>query len=62
MRGTQSAGPAGHPREVSMTPEPASPSGPDAAAARTHGDGHPLDEIHYREYKVILRPDRLARA
>ena len=21
-------------------------------------DGHPLDEIHYREYKILLRPER----
>jgi hypothetical protein len=45
-----------------MSPEPASPPASNRAAARTYGDGHPLDEVHYREYKIILRPDRFARA
>jgi hypothetical protein len=24
-------------------------------------DGHPLDKVHYREYKILLRPERLLR-
>jgi hypothetical protein len=40
-----------------MSADPTSPT----AAARTYSDGHPLDEVHYREYKVILRPDRFTR-
>lgn len=32
------------------------------AAARTYSDGHPLDRIHYREYKLILRPARFTTA
>ncbi len=24
-------------------------------------DGHPLDKIHYREYKILLKPDRFIR-
>jgi hypothetical protein len=24
-------------------------------------DGHPLDQIHYREYKILLRPERFIR-
>ena len=45
-----------------MSPDPASPPASDRVAARTYSDGHPLDEIHYREYKVILRGDRFGRA
>jgi hypothetical protein len=46
-----------------MSAEPSPPIAPvGAAAARTYSDGHPLDEVHYREYKIILRPDRFLRA
>jgi len=31
---------------------------PPDAVPHTYSDGHPLDPIHYREYKVILRPAR----
>jgi hypothetical protein len=31
---------------------------PPDAVPRTYSDGHPLDQIHYREYKLILRPAR----
>lgn len=31
---------------------------PPDAVRRTYSDGHPLDQIHYREYKLILRPAR----
>jgi hypothetical protein len=34
----------------------------DAAAARAYSDGHPLDRVHYREYKLILRPARFTTA
>ncbi|MGH7331655.1 MAG: hypothetical protein ACREKS_02685 [Candidatus Rokuibacteriota bacterium] len=29
---------------------------PPDAVPRAYSDGHPLDQIHYREYKLILRP------
>lgn len=29
-----------------------------ARSAGTYSDGHPLDAVHYREYKLILRPER----
>ncbi len=29
-------------------------------AASTYSDGHPLDAVEYREYKIILRPERFA--
>lgn len=29
-----------------------------AVPAPIFPDGHPLDEVHYREYKIILRPER----
>lgn len=28
------------------------------AAMAPNTDGHPLDEVHYREYKILLRPER----
>jgi hypothetical protein len=31
-----------------------------AGAATSHSDGHPLDAVQYREYKLILKPDRFA--
>jgi hypothetical protein len=34
------------------------PANEKGAAAATYSDGHPLDEVHYREYKIILKPDR----
>lgn len=27
-------------------------------SARTYSDGHPLDDVQYREYKLLLRPER----
>jgi hypothetical protein len=27
-----------------------------------YSDGHPLDAVHYREYKILLKPDRFATA
>ena len=30
----------------------------DKAAGSLVADGHPSDSVHYREYKLILRPDR----
>ena len=30
------------------------------AVPRTYSDGHPLDQVHYREYKLILRPARFS--
>ena len=29
-----------------------------ASSAPHITDGHPLDEVHYREYKILLRPER----
>jgi hypothetical protein len=29
-----------------------------SAASAPITDGHPLDEVHYREYKILLRPER----
>lgn len=29
-----------------------------ASATRGITNGHPLDEVHYREYKILLRPER----
>jgi len=29
-----------------------------ARSAKTYSDGHPLDEVHYLECKIILKPDR----
>lgn len=29
----------------------------DATTEHRYSDGHPLDRIHYREYKLILKPD-----
>jgi hypothetical protein len=31
---------------------------PPDAVPQTYSDGHPLDQVHYREYKLILRPAR----
>jgi hypothetical protein len=31
-----------------------------SAAPPTYPDGHPRDAVHYREYKLILRPERFA--
>lgn len=31
-------------------------------ASASHSEGHPLDEIHYREYKILLRPEKFTRA
>src|SRR5262245_40145697 len=35
---------------------------PSPAAAGVYSDGHPLDQVHYREYKLILRPTRFTSA
>ena len=32
------------------------------ASSRVYSDGHPLDQLHYREYKLILRPYRFTSA
>lgn len=29
---------------------------------RTYSDGHPLDEVHYREFKILLKPDHFTAA
>ena len=31
-------------------------------AGKHYSDGHPLDQVHYREYKIILRPERFSTA
>jgi hypothetical protein len=36
-------------------PRPAARAAPEP---RTYSDGHPLDELHYLECKIILKPDR----
>jgi hypothetical protein len=35
---------------------------PPGAAADAYSDGHPRDQIHYREYKLILKPTRFTTA
>lgn len=30
--------------------------------APAYSDGHPLDKVHYREYKILLKPERFFRA
>ncbi len=45
-----------------MTSKPTPAPEPPKAADKTYADGHPLDQIHYREYKIILRPDRFTSA
>jgi hypothetical protein len=42
-------------------PKPAESSQP-KHGAKQYSDGHPLDEVHYREYKILLKPDRFATA
>jgi hypothetical protein len=32
------------------------------APPRAYSDGHPLDQVHYREYKLILKPTRFTSA
>lgn len=32
------------------------------AAQATYPDGHPLDEVHYREFKILLKPDHFTQA
>lgn len=31
-------------------------------AKKSYSDGHPLDSVHYREYKILLKPDHFADA
>jgi hypothetical protein len=31
-------------------------------AAQKYSDGHPLDEVHYREFKILLKPDHFTQA
>lgn len=31
-------------------------------AAPSYSDGHPLDEVHYREFKILLKPDHFTQA
>jgi hypothetical protein len=40
----------------------ATPGAISPSATRTYSDGHPLDQIHYREYKLILQPTRFTTA
>jgi hypothetical protein len=35
---------------------------PSPATSHTYSDGHPLDAVHYREYKLILRPTQFTSA
>jgi hypothetical protein len=44
-----------------MTPDPPPAAAPPGAAA-TYSDGHPRDQVHYREYKLILKPTRFTGA
>ena len=39
-----------------MTMDAPSPGLTTPSAPGTYSDGHPLDQVHYREYKLILRP------
>src|SRR5262245_65043759 len=45
-----------------MTTDPTAPEATAPSAPQAYSDGHPLDEIHYREYKLILRPARFTSA
>lgn len=45
-----------------MTMDATSPDATTPSATHTYSDGHPLDQIHYREYKLILRPTRFTSA
>ena len=45
-----------------MTMDAPSPDATTPAASRTYSDGHPLDQVHYREYKLILRATRFTSA
>jgi hypothetical protein len=45
-----------------MTMDAPSPGAATPAAPHAYSDGHPLDQIHYREYKLILRPTRFTTA
>jgi len=45
-----------------MTAKTSSAHGPASTATRIGSDGHPHDEVQYREHKVILAPARLASA
>jgi hypothetical protein len=45
-----------------MSREPVAPTASGRAAPSSYSDGHPLDQVHYREYKVILRSNRFTRA
>ncbi|MCW5889898.1 MAG: hypothetical protein KIT14_05035 [bacterium] len=31
-------------------------------AEKTYSDGHPLDAVHYREFKILLKPDHFTEA
>ena len=31
-------------------------------AGKGYSDGHPLDEVHYREFKILLKPDHFTEA
>lgn len=31
-------------------------------SAKSYSDGHPLDEVHYREFKILLKPDHFTQA
>ena len=45
-----------------MNSQKAESKGPASTATRIGSDGHPHDEVQYREHKVILKADRLATA
>jgi hypothetical protein len=43
-------------KEAETPPKKGTAKGPKA-----YSDGHPLDQVHYREYKIILRPERFTK-
>lgn len=45
-----------------MSPKTQEPKGPPSTATRIGSDGHPHDEVQYREHKVILKAERLTAA
>jgi hypothetical protein len=65
-QGSDAAG--GAPRFDKMTaaseaaPNPAKPGWVPAMRPGQYSDGHPLDELHYLECKLILKPDRFVAA
>src|SRR5262249_12404771 len=61
-RRTRAAGGGGRPasatRRHAVDRVTSSPMAPQSQSNSTYSDGHPCDAVRYREYKLILLPDR----